>query len=261
MNKRKISEHLAKVINEWLLTLPFSLRIEVAPKVIVTGGSLATLLMSDKVNDYDVYFKDPAVAKRVAEYYSKFFKGGFKEVLLEGDRVFLKVNSNGFAKREPMEGDGAYVPVCATSNAITLSNKIQLIMRFCGEPSVIHENFDFIHCTNYYDHNSGTVVTNPDALESLITMELKYQGSKYPLASIIRTRKFISRGWTINAGQYLKMALQLQEINLRDPYVLRDQLMGVDLLLFEAFIQEMNKNILHESWSTQEIMSLINRFF
>ena len=62
-------------------------------------------------------------------------------------------------------------------------------------------------------------------------------GSKYPLCSIIRTRKFIQRGYTINAGQYLKMAMQLNELDLKDVSVLQDQLIGVDSAYFDMVIR------------------------
>ena len=61
-------------------------------------------------------------------------------------------------------------------------------------------------------------------------------GSKYPLCSIIRTRKFIKRGWNINAGQYLKMVLQLNELDLKDLNVFKDQLTGVDSAYFNQAI-------------------------
>ena len=48
----------------------------------------------------------------------------------------------------------------------------------------------------------------------LLARQLVYQGSKYPICSMIRTRKFLQRGWHINAGQYLKMAFQVSELDL-----------------------------------------------
>ena len=62
----------------------------------------------------------------------------------------------------------------------------------------------------------------------IINKELIYTGSKYPLCSIIRTRKFIERGYHINAGQYVKMAWQLNKLDLNNLDVFKDQLMGVD---------------------------------
>ena len=89
-------------------------------------------------------------------------------------------------------------PIFLSANAITLANKVQLIIRFYGEPTDIHSNYDFIHCTNFWTFETG-LITNIDALESVLAKTLIYQGSKYPLCSVIRTRKFINRGWHINA--------------------------------------------------------------
>ena len=129
-----------------------------------------------------------------------------------------------------------YEPLYMTNNAITLNNKIQLILRFYGEPEDIHENYDFIHCTSYWTSWNDNLVLPARALEAIINKELYYVGSKYPLCSIIRTRKFIKRGWTINAGQYVKMAVQLIELNLKNIHVFEEQLIGVDSAYFNEFL-------------------------
>ena len=77
---------------------------------------------------------------------------------------------------------------------------------------------------------------NIEALEAIMNKELLYVGSKYPLCSIVRTRKFINRGWTINAGQYLKMCMQLNDLDLKNVNVLEDQLVGVDSGYFHMLI-------------------------
>jgi hypothetical protein len=82
-------------------------------------------------------------------------------------------------------------------------------------------------------------VLNQRALESILNKELFYIGSKYPICSLVRTRKFIKRGWQINAGQYVKMAFQISKLNLEDIYVLEDQLVGVDSIYFLTFIENL----------------------
>lgn len=124
-------------------------------------------------------------------------------------------------------GSGKYETVFMSSNAITLTDKVQLVIRFFGEPSKIHDTYDFIHATNYWTSKTG-LVTNTKALEALLAKELIYSGSKYPLASIFRSRKFIKREWNCHVGNYIKMALQLNEMDLTDPLVLEEQLTGVD---------------------------------
>ncbi len=139
----------------------------------------------------------------------------------------LDVIHDGEDKEKPK-----YRPVFLSTNAITLSDKVQLVTRFFGEPDEIHKNYDFAHVTNYWTSWENKLVLRPEALEALLAKELRYVGSKYPLCSIIRTRKFIRRGWSVNAGQYLKMVMQLQELDLNDIGVLEEQLTGVDVAYF-----------------------------
>lgn len=157
-----------------------------------------------------------------------------------------------------------YRAVFMSSNAITLSDDIQLVIRFYGDPETIHDNYDFTHCTNYWLSSDKKLHINLGAMECIQTKELKYEGSKYPLASVIRTRKFIQRGWKINAGQYLKMCFQVSKLNLNDINVLRDQLVGVDSAYFSEVINaiqsEREKN---SDWKLDEtyLATLIDKIF
>ncbi|MFW6273070.1 MAG: hypothetical protein ACOC2U_04765 [bacterium] len=159
---------------------------------------------------------------------------------------------------------GKYKPVFLSSNAITLTDKIQIVVRFYGSPKEIHDNFDFIHCTNYWLSSDRKLYTNTDALESILSKHLYYHGSKYPLCSIIRTRKFLQRGWHINAGQYLKMAMQLNELDLKDVGVLEDQLIGVDAAYFTMIIEDLKKQKeLDENFEIDSgyVASLVDKIF
>jgi hypothetical protein len=63
--------------------------------------------------------------------------------------------------------DPTFRPVFMSTNAITLSDKIQIVLRFYGEADTIHENYDFVHCTNYWTSKAGELVLRQPALESL----------------------------------------------------------------------------------------------
>jgi hypothetical protein len=228
---------------------------------IVTGGAIASMVIGDLPNDFDVYFRTTETAKRVAEYYInrckvKNDKIGEPFVKVDEGRVAIYVKSAGiirgeddgaedydyFEMRDPASAEvylnevktgvrGKYEVAMVSTNAISLRGDVQLIMRFCGEPEVIHENYDFVHCTNWYTHNGGLVLRQP-ALESLLSRELKYVGSKYPVCSMFRLKKFIKRGWTITAGEMLKIAWDISELDLHNPDVLQEQLTGVDAAYF-----------------------------
>lgn len=153
-----------------------------------------------------------------------------------------------------------YRPVYLSSNAITLSDKIQVVVRFFGEPDEIHGNYDFLHCMNYWTSWDRTVVLRKEALESILTKELRYVGSKYPICSVIRTRKFLVRGWRINAGQYLKMAWQISKLDLSNLQVLEEQMIGVDAAYFHDLIERLraeDPNKVDGSY----LMSIIDKVF
>lgn len=257
MNKRAIKSVLQKKHNSFVNSIKNEkVRDLVDKHSIITGGCIASMLLGEKINDFDYYFDSRNVALEVTKYYVEEFnriRGAEIAELREKDngRISIFISSDGIAEEDygdededlPAEDNTKqdYRPIFLTSNAITLSNKIQLVIRFFGSPEEIHENYDFVHCTNYWYSKTGELVLNQAALESLLSKELYYVGSKYPLCSLIRTRKFIKRGWNINAGQYLKMAMQLNELDLRDVETLEEQLIGVDITYFQMLIEALNE--------------------
>lgn len=256
---------------------------------IITGGAFVSMLNNEEVNDFDCYFRTKEACLAVTEYYVEKFTDthNIKVKVYDNDsRISVCVKSDGVAgeiddESEPTEPNVAYEdiesskteskkekspyrPVWLSTNAITLSDKIQIIVRFYGEPEQIHENYDYVHCTCYWTSWDNNLVLPSRALTAIINKELYYMGSKYPLCSIIRSRKFIQRGWSINAGQYLKMCLQLNELNLKDIKVFEDQLVGVDSAYFSSAIelikqkQEENPEF---SVDNTYLFEVINRIF
>lgn len=319
MKAKTIKTVIRKKINEWLETIEDeNIKTLAAKNTIVTGGSIASMLLGEKINDFDLYFKNHATALAIAKYYVSRFnpqkKNGIPiriSVLDEYDdkqseqRIKIVVKSAGIASEngtekpyeyfESMpEGEAAgyvseiitdpgdiedtyqdieekalnteddgkpnYRPIFLSTNAITLSNKIQLVIRFYGEPDEIHKNYDYVHCTNYWTSWDNNLVLRQDALESLLARELKYNGSKYPVCSVFRIRKFIRRGWCINAGQILKMCMQISKLNLEDIEVLQDQLTGVDCAYFLEVIEKLKEKD-PEKVNYAYLVEIIDRMF
>ena len=110
----------------------------------------------------------------------------------------------------------------------------------------------------------SNLTLHADAMEALLARELRYVGSKYPLCSIIRLRKFIARGWTVNAGQILKMAYQLNELDLSDIDVLQEQLVGVDMAYFAQIVsalKEKSKETGEDKVNAAYLTTIIDRMF
>jgi len=157
-----------------------------------------------------------------------------------------------------------FFPVFLSTNAITLSDGIQIVVRFYGEPDMIHETYDFVHTKAYYDISDKKIVIPREVYEAVVNKMLVYTGSKYPVCSAFRLRKFISRGWTINAGQILKICLQISELDLMNIDVLEDQLVGVDSLYFMALIEQFRKKKETDTnfeLTTNYVISIIDKIF
>lgn len=290
MKAKTIKAIIAKKFNAFADSIEDEkVRALVKKNTIVTGGCIASMLLGEKVNDFDLYFADKETCVAVGEYYvAKFVAATGHPMKLEydGDRVRIVTEAGHrgetagdvatltdsgeiedayedlteAAQEAESEGDAEYRPVFMSTNAITLTDRVQLVLRFYGDPDAIHENYDFVHCTNYWVSRDGSLTLRQPALESLLSRELRYVGSKYPVCSVIRLRKFIRRGWVINAGQILKAVMQISELDLTDPKVLEDQLTGVD----SAYFFEVMRNLREkdpEKVNAAYLVEIIDRMF
>lgn len=285
MKIKTIAKLLAQKFDSWANSITDeALRKLVMDNTIITGGSIVSMLQGEKVNDFDLYFRDLKTCLAVAKYYEKRAneKAGYTVVIVKlmpdenggPDRVSIRVSEKylyqgteeASDESAPTEAgkDPTYEVLHMSSNAITLSDQIQIVCRFYGEPYKIHENYDFVHCTCYWTSWENKLVTPEKALAAILTKELTYVGSKYPLCSLIRIRKFVQRGWSINAGQMLKMVLQLNELDLLDPRVLQDQLVGVDSAYFAQMLEQLQKRQEEDASfkpTVNYLVEIINRIF
>lgn len=290
MKAKTIRATLVKKTDEWIATVEDDgLQKLLKRDVIVTGGAIASMLLKEPVNDFDIYFRTAETTKAAAEYYvAKFIAatGHLMKVDTEDGRIRIVTGSghrgetagevktladsgeiedaydeaNDLALNAEDDGKPKYRPVFMSTNAITLSHKVQIVLRFYGEADAIHENYDFVHCTNYWTAHDDKLILRQEALEALLSRELRYVGSKYPVCSIMRLRKFIKRNWTINAGQILKMVMQAAELDLKDPKVLEDQLTGVDSAYFCQLISAVKEKD-PERINAACLIEIIDRMF
>lgn len=305
--KRKgIIRELEAKKEEWLQTIDDVELIAMINKdLIITGGAIASMLLGEKVNDYDFYFRTKETAVAVAEFYVEKFNEKFlknkteKEVKytpevrivdknnIKGEtesRVIIYMKSAGVASEEQEEynyfemmGENAsiefadslrtsqeskerYRPSFLSENAISLTDKVQLITRFYGEPDNIHDNYDFEHAKCYYDFHNKSLVLPADSLECLLSRTLVYRGSLYPVASIFRMKKFLERGWRITAGQQLKIMWQISEIDLKDYTVMQEQLTGVDMAYMWELIEAL-KSVEPEKINSAYVSAIIDKIF
>ena len=302
MQIKTIEKNIKDKLEKWLESITDqALAKDVKYNLLVSGGSITSMLLNEPVNDYDIYLMDIDVCKRLAYYYTKQFSD---IIILDGRNrdILISDYNNTFTKKDGLlpidqnniysislrnlkedqiklffgEGNGGmkvndgieedklnYTPLYFSPNAISLSNNLQIVLRFWGKPEKIHKTFDFIHATNYFTFDNG-LVRNLEALESILTKQLKYQGSMYPLTSIIRARKFIKRGFNIGACELLKIMFQISELDLKNPDVLEEQLIGVDVAYFDKLITILRNKITSDEkfvLSSNYLNTLISKVF
>lgn len=134
-----------------------------------------------------------------------------------------------------------YVVKCITSNALSLSDDIQIICRFCGRPEEIFKNYDYVHTMQAYVRWNDELLLNTKSLVSIMSKRLEYQGSLFPICSLFRLRKFLNRGWSISSLEILKIAHQISKLNLNDINVLKEQLIGCDYFYMMSFCKALHE--------------------
>ena len=278
MYKKTINKAIHTKMLNWLNTITDAkLKADLRNCILVSGGAIASMLQNQPVNDFDVYITDVDVLKRLMLYYTA--PAGLEVLDWREDNNYVCTDNTSYnvAIRTLREGqlktfvkdggyknttepaEGSYSVAFVSANAISLSDSVQIVTRFWGDCDTIHKTFDFIHATNYWTFKDGCVF-NKEALESLLTQRLVYQGSLYPLTSIIRAKKFLKRGWNIGAGDLLKIMFQIAELDLRDIDTLTEQLIGVDVAYFSALLETLEGVNLKEV-SNEFICNMIDKSF
>lgn len=257
MNKQYIERYLKEKVEDFTkeLGITTDMQRKVKNNVVVAGGSIRSLLSGEEPNDIDIYFKDQ---KLLFEVVRQVIDDNYVEasVLLgnpneddgsyDVDDGWINNGSNGVYvwlqsmgvwepddEPDPEKQEVAFI----TGNAITFSNGFQLVTRFTGSEEEILSTFDFAHTTNYYSIQKGLVL-NDEALVAILNKQLVYVGSKYPLASLMRIKKFEKIGYSIPTSELLKIAFNLNDFDLTDEAVLADQLTGVDVSYTGELVRE-----------------------
>jgi len=183
MKAKQIEKLLKGVVDNFLSSIEEEdIKHTLKHRTFITGGAIPSMLMDEWVNDYDIYFYSQTDADKVRGYFERRleYKGKFHVNLL-------------------------------TENAINLSDKIQLITKFVGNPKNVVEKFDWQHIKSWYCCKTEKLHLTPDVYQLVVEKELIYTGSDYPLSSLMRLKKYIKKGWNVSNTTILHIALDFVE--------------------------------------------------
>lgn len=181
----------------------------------LAGGAVASVFSSTRINDFDVYFSN-------IESFEKCSKE--LEKLSNSKLVFETPNAETYE-------------VTSTNKKI----RVQLIKAFTGDAESVFQSFDFTCCMGAYHFMNREFKFHEDFLTHLSQRRLVFNTSTpYPLSSLVRVRKYIQKkGFNIDAVQMVKMALTIHKLPLDDYKALKEQLQGVDIMLFKSFLDKL----------------------
>ena len=212
MNLQKYKPALQKLIGKELWNLLTK------ANVILAGGSLTSLITKTEINDFDIYFRN----KKDIMFVLRHIFGNYND-----DAYNYKINDN-----DILFLGNHYEAISLTSKSITFSiNNIQLQLihfDYFNSPKEIFNSFDFYCNMIAYDFKTGKFSSDENFFSSVASREIEFNHkTKFPINSLIRTRKYIERGYSLSTKQYLKIALAISELNIKSWNELKEQICGI----------------------------------
>lgn len=182
MTFSEISNILDDVVTQWLDSIDNEeLRNTFAENVLVTGGSIGSLIRNETPNDYDFFFRNQETVNLISNYYQQY------------------------------DNSGNFRIIAITENAVTFENGIQLILKYSGDLKQLWNNFDFRHTKIGFDYRTKQIqYDNQAVLDSINNKQLFYEKAELKLLknldlTLQRVIRLINRGWDINRPSYLTL--------------------------------------------------------
>jgi len=151
--------------------------------LLAAGGAITSTFTAQPINDLDIYFRsrDAFVTMLQACY-----EDGYWCVACTPRAITFKDNSNKVA--------------------------IQLMhFKFFASAEEIFDSFDFTACMGALDVDSGELILHPRFMADVSKRVLSFNHkTDFPLASGIRVKKYLDRGYTISGDEWLKILIACQ---------------------------------------------------
>ena len=201
---------------------------------IIAGGAIRSVFGKEFISDYDLYFFYQGDLDRAKEYFD--------------DKFVLKYS---------------------TPNAYSYSKdkiRVQLIRspHFVDRGiAALLDEFDFTVCMGAFYFSDEMFCLSDRFLLDLSRKELKFNvNAKYPLSSLFRVRKYLSKGYTISGTDIIKIGLSINNLDMKTYSDLKDQLLGIDT----AFLQELTDKLMSPEYAEKrydfnEFMDMINMYY
>lgn len=224
--KEKESNKIKQLLGPALIS-----KIKEIGGIYLCGGALTSIFRRADINDFDLYFSKQESFEQLNSFLSGT-SSGFKEVFKSDNAVTYlgdTLNSSG-----------------ENSNPLIKNKKIQLIKKeqvFRKTVEDVLSCFDFTICQAAYLFDKDMFVSHENFIFDLAKRELILnEKCSTPLNTLIRLRKFLSRGFEMPPKQMFKLAILVNKLDLSNKEDLRQQLMGLGSQEINEFLDRLKSD-------------------
>jgi len=189
-----------------------------AQGVLLCGGAITSIFTGQKIRDWDLYFPNVEAFNLVRE---QFIQHG-KEV----SRTDLAMTYTWKKKQRPF----------------------QLIwgVGYFPNPMDVYTHYDYTICCGGFSFILDDFFFHQDFLKHLAQRRLVFNHkTDFPMSSLLRSHKYMARGYSLSGVETLKIALAIQATKITNYAELRRQMMGIDT----AFLKTLTDQFLEPKWA------------
>lgn len=179
------------------------LRVLVESEAVVAGGAITSIFSNNPIKDFDIFFKSEAM---------------YHKAVFEFDSL-------------------TNIGLCQTRNARTYKNinntetTIQLIClptSYKNNPLEIFDEFDFSVCCGAFSFKDNFFYFHKEFFKHLSQRKLVFnKNHKYPISSLLRSKKYEGKGFFISKSEYLKIVFAIAALNIKTNAEAARQLEGM----------------------------------
>ena len=200
--------------------------------MIIAGGAITSIFSGSPIKDLDIYSRTP-------EYLESFKRELAELIKDDGDfgdgSVYKSANAETFRYKETL--------IQAISKVIDKAADKHNVQKSERSPEDILGKFDWTVCMGAFDFKTHEFILYNKFLADLAMRRLIFNcNTDYPICSLHRLTKYEKKGFHIQAGEIVKLSLCIAKLKMNSYADLKDQLMGIDTLIFEELTTDLIDN-------------------
>jgi hypothetical protein len=196
--------------------------------MIIAGGAITSIFSDYPIKDLDVYPRNP-------EYLSSFKKEFIELIKSKGNAGDGSKHTSGNAETF-LYKKIVVQAISKMADCVTVQNPER-------SPEDILRKFDWTVCMGAFDFKTHEFILYDKFLADLAMRRLIFNcNTDYPICSLHRLTKYEKKGFHIQAGEIVKLSLCIAKLEMNSYADLKDQLMGIDTLIFEQLTTDLIDN-------------------